>query len=363
MLTVTITITIYTSPTIAQSDLAFIAMLSNITQCVPITVSWSGGIPPFDLALVCPGIATPLQLYTGLADDSFQWSANISAGTTVSFQLEDAEGEMVVSQAALTIAPGPDFCLPTSVTSTSTTSQSTASPSGHSTTTASPTPTVFESVKKPNDLGAASYSGIAIGGTFALVGAVVLLVMVRRRCRRRVSRYPRDLVDLNESPRPTGAATPPWRDGSIRQRPPTIYMPSSRKLSQLFESHSPTSPDAIPLHEIVGQQYVPGLTEPSRAFRPGPSGPPSKRSNLERRGAIRSEHISRPLPMPPGLGPVETSSEPTSPVLQQYADATRGPRQELDGGVRLAGGPPEEDWDRLSDILPTVPPPYRRYTK
>ncbi|KAI0682886.1 hypothetical protein C8T65DRAFT_261262 [Cerioporus squamosus] len=363
----TIAVTIFTSPTTAQFDLTFRSMPSNIAQCTPVTISWSGGTPLFDLALVSSG-ATPLQVYTGLAGDSFQWSANISAGTTVSFQLTDAKGDIIVSPTALTIASGPDFCLPISTASTSQsplTSNPNSLPSEHSSPTTSPTSTsVSESITKPSNLGPASYSGIAIAGAFALVGAIVLLVIVRRKCRRRVaSRYPRDLVDLNESPRSSGAATPPWRDATIRQRPPlSIYTPSPRKLSQLYESNSPTSPNAIPLRELVRQQHVPFYTDP-RADLPGPSGHTSKRSELERRGAIRSERISRPLPMPPGLGPTETLSGPTSPVLEQYVrDAARGPRQELDGGVRLAGGPPEEDWDRLSDILPTIPPPYRRYT-
>ncbi|RPD60513.1 hypothetical protein L226DRAFT_570016 [Lentinus tigrinus ALCF2SS1-7] len=365
----TIVFTILTSSTIAQSDLTFTNTPSHVAQCTPFTISWSGGLPPFNLAIVGPWVNTPLQLYTELGSSSFNWSTDVPAGTTVSFQLSDAGGEMVRSQAALTVEPGPASCLPSSTSQTSlsshSASQSLSSVFSSTLTTASPTASISGSLIQASDLGPGPYSGIAIGGAFAIAGAVLLLVMLRRKCRRQgVSRGPE--VDLNESPRMTGATTPPGRGASLRLRPPTtIYMPPSRKLSQLFEQHSPTSPDSIPLHELVGQQHTPSFTDPpSRASRPGPSGRMSKRSFLERRGAVRSDPILRPLPMPPGLGDDPAPARPTSLPLEYYADSSaRGPRQELDGGVRLAGGPPEDEWDRLSDLLPTIPPPYRRYTK
>ena len=195
--TLTIAFTLLTLPAIAQSNLTFITTPTDAFQCIPLMLSWSGGSPPFSLAIVSSGIATPLQLYPDLSGLEFSWSSNISAGTTITFQLTDAEGDIAVSPAALTIQAGSNSCLPMS---TSSTTQSVLSSHSHShtltssniSTTASATASISESITKPLDLGPGPYSGIAIGGAFALAGAVLLLVMMRRRCRRKiVSRSPR----------------------------------------------------------------------------------------------------------------------------------------------------------------------------
>ena len=56
-----------------------------------------------------------------------------------------------------------------------------------------------------------------------------------------------------------------------------------------------------------------------------------------------------------------------SPTRRPDQDTSRPssgqPRQEIDGGVRLAGGPPEEVpvLGQASDVMSTIPPPYDRY--
>ena len=178
------------------------------------------------------------------------------------------------------------------------------------------------------------------------------------------------VVDLNESPRMPGAVAPPWGETVVRPRAPTVSISSSRKLSQMYNQSSPTSPDAIHLHEPVGGQHH----FPSSSSSSGPPSPASmhqghspgrmsKRSFLARRSATRSDPIPRPLPLPPGLSTDQAPSRPRSLPLEQYGGPARGPTQELDGGVRLAGGPPTDEWDRLSDVLPTIPPPYRRFSR
>ncbi|KAI0775221.1 hypothetical protein BD413DRAFT_296530 [Trametes elegans] len=101
------------------------------TQCVPVQITWSNGQPPFFLvSFACdasvktpnetghcssnfsikPGgqpTAAALQQYTGLTGNSFTWSSNITAGTSVGFTLTDAQGN-VAQSAAVTIQDGPD---------------------------------------------------------------------------------------------------------------------------------------------------------------------------------------------------------------------------------------------------------------
>ncbi|KAI0671720.1 hypothetical protein C8Q78DRAFT_991290 [Trametes maxima] len=108
------------------------------TQCIPVQLTWTGGQAPFFLAIKPGGqpSASALQQYSGLTTNSFTWSTNITAGTSIGFTLTDSAGNQAQS-AAVTIQSGPDnSCLNGAATSAASGTESATSAASSATTPA-----------------------------------------------------------------------------------------------------------------------------------------------------------------------------------------------------------------------------------
>jgi len=129
----------------ARAD-CFVATVS-LTQCQPATLTWEGGIGPYDVVTVlasnpCGDIVHDF----GLVDDkSLQWDkVNVASGTTLMVSVLDQNGDEGWS-GSMTVQPsGDSSCLPpqnTTASSPSPDSPNYPSPSPTTTTTSSKTPT------------------------------------------------------------------------------------------------------------------------------------------------------------------------------------------------------------------------------
>ncbi|KAI0649132.1 hypothetical protein C8Q79DRAFT_1041602 [Trametes meyenii] len=136
------------------------------TQCVPVQLSWTGGQAPFFLALIAvcsikPGgqpSASALQQYSGLTTNSFTWSTNITAGTSIGFTLTDSAGNQAQS-AAVTIQSGPDSsCLNGAATSAASGTDSATSAASSATSPAGSTTAAGSTTGATSATSAASHS-------------------------------------------------------------------------------------------------------------------------------------------------------------------------------------------------------------
>ncbi|EIW52028.1 uncharacterized protein TRAVEDRAFT_89834, partial [Trametes versicolor FP-101664 SS1] len=90
------------------------------TQCAPAILQWSGGAPPYFLAIVGTGdLAVALQRYDGLFDTSFLWSTNITARTSIALTVTDVTGTLAQSAPFIIHSSSDISCLESSVPSSS----------------------------------------------------------------------------------------------------------------------------------------------------------------------------------------------------------------------------------------------------
>ncbi|KAI0819350.1 hypothetical protein BC628DRAFT_1333195, partial [Trametes gibbosa] len=80
------------------------------TQCEPYTFNWSGGTPPYIFSVISPH-PPPISVFSGLADTSFTWTADISASFSLSFKVEDSTGSFVQTSAVTMRRGLDDSCL------------------------------------------------------------------------------------------------------------------------------------------------------------------------------------------------------------------------------------------------------------
>ncbi|KAI0634424.1 hypothetical protein C8Q77DRAFT_1112064 [Trametes polyzona] len=146
---------------------------TNVSQCVPVEVQWSGGVEPYTL-LAVPLITTPLdtiQYFPGLVGHSFNWTPTFDPFTFAAIVVHDGTGKTGQS-AGFRIGGSYDrSCV--------------RSPS--STAAAQPTPSESQTLPS-NDavqregLSGGAIAGIVVGGLAlaALSGLVVMWIRRRR---------------------------------------------------------------------------------------------------------------------------------------------------------------------------------------
>jgi hypothetical protein len=88
---------------------------SNVVECQPSLISWSGGTAPYYLS-VLPG-ASPngaaIESFPATNSTSLTWTVNIASGTSIGLTLRDTNGD-VAQTAPFSINPGSsDTCLNT----------------------------------------------------------------------------------------------------------------------------------------------------------------------------------------------------------------------------------------------------------
>lgn len=82
---------------------------ANVPECGQVPISWSGGIPPYYLA-VDIGVSTdPYEMYGPLNGTSYIWDAGITDGNQVHLAVMDST-TAIVTTPSFTILPGNGYC-------------------------------------------------------------------------------------------------------------------------------------------------------------------------------------------------------------------------------------------------------------
>ncbi|OJT05189.1 hypothetical protein TRAPUB_4014 [Trametes pubescens] len=139
-------------------------------------------------------------------------------------------------------------------------------------------------------------------------------------------------------------------------------MPPAKRAHLRSEHSSSTESTSRPLAQTRSSQQSRGEVPQSPAEPP----PPPVESA---RSTVSSNRYSALAALASGAPPASivslqrSSNSAHSARTPQSRPATREPRYETDGGVRLAGGPPGAalNDDVLSDVQSTFPPPYDMY--
>lgn len=168
----------------AQAQNLAIQTLTNVSQCVPVTVEWTGGVAPY-LLIAVPVPITPLdiaQIHANIPGTSLNWTPTFDTGSLALLTLNDSAGAFATSNTFIIAGSDDTSCLARQVT----------------TTTSSPVPTSTaeggESAGSPSTdtssdaLSGGAIAGIVIGG---LVAAALFSFLVMRWRRKRVQAFRR----------------------------------------------------------------------------------------------------------------------------------------------------------------------------
>jgi len=81
------------STTLAQG--LSINSISGVTTCVPVLLTWAGGVSPYDVMVLpeSPPNANALVDFLPQTGTSLTWIVNITAGTTAFLQIRDSTGQ------------------------------------------------------------------------------------------------------------------------------------------------------------------------------------------------------------------------------------------------------------------------------
>ncbi|KAG0150149.1 hypothetical protein CROQUDRAFT_652863 [Cronartium quercuum f. sp. fusiforme G11] len=113
----------------------------SVAQCLPSQVSFNGGVPPYYISVIPGGqpTAAALEDFPMQATSPYTWIVKQPAGTSVTLQIRDSNGQINYSQ-QVTVQPGQSNCLGNSASSGSSNSSATT-PTTNTTSPASETPT------------------------------------------------------------------------------------------------------------------------------------------------------------------------------------------------------------------------------
>ncbi|KAI0672065.1 hypothetical protein C8Q78DRAFT_1024849 [Trametes maxima] len=86
---------------------------ASAVQCVPTTITFSGGQEPFTLRITDSATNNqPItETFTGLTGTSFTWSTNVLAGTVAALKLTDSDGLTAFSAPFVVQNSGDTSCL------------------------------------------------------------------------------------------------------------------------------------------------------------------------------------------------------------------------------------------------------------
>ncbi|CAL1716519.1 unnamed protein product [Somion occarium] len=106
---------------------------TGIVQCQPIQFTWSGGTPPYFLALIpaAQPAAPAIKQFPTQEGTSFTWNVDLPSGSTFTVSLKDSSGATAFSDIE-TVNSGPDdSCLNNSASLSETGSSGPAATSGY----------------------------------------------------------------------------------------------------------------------------------------------------------------------------------------------------------------------------------------
>ncbi|KAH7884733.1 hypothetical protein F5I97DRAFT_1891566 [Phlebopus sp. FC_14] len=162
---------------------------SNVVECEPTLLSWSGGTAPYFLSIL-PGSSPSAAALENLGQQngtSVTWTCNIQAGTSLGLTLRDSTGA-VAQSAPFTVNPGSSTsCLnttslvpgPTAASTPAGSSASTGATSAGATSKASSTgaSSTGSSPSPSPSTGAASSNVVQVGAA-GVVGAAVAAILL-----------------------------------------------------------------------------------------------------------------------------------------------------------------------------------------
>ncbi|RPD75769.1 hypothetical protein L226DRAFT_387455 [Lentinus tigrinus ALCF2SS1-7] len=383
----------------------------DVQQCATATLELTRGTPPYEIVVIAPP-EEPIVHEARQRDPSLSFEVTLAAGTEVQVAAKDDSGEAAELSFSVDSSDD-DSCLngsgdaaPSSTTTVSTSTSNSGGATSASTQSSAGSPSLSRPTSPatsntstseqaslssmPSLTGApkSSLSTAAIAGISATVAAIsvaVLGIFCWRYMRRRAQSgrsfdlpvYRRDAAQPYNAPfsRSSGTSTKALMrqqvtststgcaiDDDLLSRSPVI--PASRP------ELSPATILDIHAHELDSIAAQPAISEfvaasPLSAEAPGIA---------DRAVSIEKQLASPGVPSDPtARNVVFIASRPSS------SDASRVPHTardnisaegegrilyELDGGVRLAGGPPDmvdDDDDTSFQASLTLPPPYRRY--
>jgi len=125
-----------------------------LLQCIPVSLSWTGGTPPYNLFVIAPGNpADILEQLGSVSGTSFVWHPNLPVGTQCAFQVIDASGNPASSAGDPIQVSSDNTCLNGapggSGSSSAASSGSTGSTSGATTSSTSSTSTSTSTTSTP----------------------------------------------------------------------------------------------------------------------------------------------------------------------------------------------------------------------
>ncbi|KZO91560.1 hypothetical protein CALVIDRAFT_541729 [Calocera viscosa TUFC12733] len=86
-----------------------VATPPSVVTCEPVSLSWTGGTGPYFVSAIPGGQpgATALESFPEQTGNSFTWTVNLPAGTSITIQVRDSTGTIQYSS-PITIQAGPD---------------------------------------------------------------------------------------------------------------------------------------------------------------------------------------------------------------------------------------------------------------
>ncbi|KAH9897889.1 hypothetical protein C8Q73DRAFT_682908 [Cubamyces lactineus] len=152
---------------LAAGQVLLILTPDGLTQCKPVELGWQGGTP-LTQSLICRIVlgSSPqgevLQQFVNLTGDSLIWNTNVTADTSVAFEITDSEGN--VSQTdAIVVNSSPDQSCLNDGTSQSSTNSVDASDSTTGSTTSTAENTQSTSTRPPSATASPSPAQSGVG--------------------------------------------------------------------------------------------------------------------------------------------------------------------------------------------------------
>lgn len=165
---------------------------SNVVECEPTQLTWSGGQAPYYLSLVPGGqsSATPLEQLPTQNGNSYTWTVDLQAGVSFNVALKDSTGATAYSDIVTVQSGGSTSCANSSVqggsatsagasagasaTATATGGSGASSGSSSATSTASGSTASSTTSKSTSGAGRVSIStAFGVGAVMSLVGATL----------------------------------------------------------------------------------------------------------------------------------------------------------------------------------------------
>ncbi|OJT05187.1 hypothetical protein TRAPUB_4012 [Trametes pubescens] len=162
----------------AQPQGLTIQLPTNISQCVPATITWSGGVAPYTL-IASPNPVTPIDIvrvYINITGQSFNWTPDFDTQTYVFLALSDSTGLVARAGGFTPSASNDTSCLRSQPTTTS------SSPAATSTAEEGQSASSPSTDTSSRGLSGGAIAGIVVGCLVAVVAlAFLALWIVRKR--------------------------------------------------------------------------------------------------------------------------------------------------------------------------------------